>query len=728
MIPFQRKTVAILATLISQAVFAQTADDPSLPAISVTADKIDSAAQSAHEARHEAINQKTVIDAEQLNQFGDQPLGDAMRRLPGVSFDGANRAREIQLRNIGREYTQVTINGRRILDGSAERTVQVDRIPSSMVERIEIIHTPLASQDAQGAAGTVNIILKQGAKALPNEVSVGAGALEHNGPVGDATIFYTLGNEKIRMTLTGGVQQQRRSESRDTFLNNASGAAIAGSTLNINKRRFEQANFTPRIDINIDSNNSLVLEPSYLRTTEYRDDTTRTLAANRQTVTRLGDEDRKRTRENKGLYGAWKHQFSANTEINASFDRQNASENTTRDSKRYNAAGNLDQTRQRQEAIDLDLFKTKVSAITKLDKHTLEYGIGQSTEERGEDNADRTNGVVAAPALNRRYNIKEEITSLYVQDSMRLMPGNLITVGVRQERASVRTRDYFGGTTTKDDNALLPSISLRQALSESTDLRAGVAKTVRRPVLRDLSPTVSTVTTNSFATPDTAGNPNATPESIIGYDVAIDHFIAGRQGLLSAKGFKRDFSDKLENITALEGTRYVSRPQNGGDGTMYGVELEARIPFSVIGGSRNLTLWSNLTAVKTSLISKQTGEKRRFLDQPDRIANLGMDWFLPSIKTTLGASANFSSGYDQHYKLANNTYARNKVESLTRFDMSARTQLTPQTSLNISALNLFASKEKRLTQAFNAANVLTQTSYISEPTYRSVYVRLSHLF
>jgi hypothetical protein len=37
--------------------------------------------------------------------------------------------------------------------------------------------------------------------------------------------------------------------------------------------------------------------------------------------------------------------------------------------------------------------------------------------------------------------------------------------------------------------------------------------------------------------------------------------------------------------------------------------------------------------------------------------------------------------------------------------MSARTQLTPQTSLNISALNLFASKEKRLTQAFNAANL-----------------------
>ncbi|ABR90840.1 siderophore receptor protein [Janthinobacterium sp. Marseille] len=727
MIPFQRKTVAILAALISHTVFAQTSNDPSLPAISVTADKIDSAAQSAHEARHQSINQKTIIDAEQLNQFGDQPLGDAMRRLPGVSFAGANRAREIQLRNIGREYTQVTINGRRILDGSAERTVQVDRIPSSMVERIEIVHTPLASQDAQGAAGTVNIILKQGSKALPNEVSVGAGALQHNGPVGDATIYYSTGGEKIRLTLTGGVQQQRRSESRDTFLNNASGAAIAGGTLNINKRRFEQANITPRIDININRDNSLVFEPSYLRTTEYRKDTTHRLAADQQGVTRLDDEDRKRTRENKGLYGAWKHQFTTNTEINASFDRQDASESTTRDSRRFDA-GVFKEDRQRSDAIDLDLFKTKISATTSLDKHTFEYGVSRSTEERSEDNADRINGTVATPSMNRRYNIKEDITSFYIQDSMRLLPGNLLTMGVRQERASTRTRDFLGTASIKDDNSLLPSISLRQALSASTDLRAGVAKTMRRPSLRNLSPTVSTVGGNSFLRPDSGGNPHAGPESIVGYDVAIDHFIAGRQGLLSAKAFRRNFSDKLENMTALEGTRYVSRPQNSGDGNMYGVELEARLPFNLVGGSRNLSLWSNLTAVKTSLVSKQTGEKRRFLDQPDRIANLGMDWFLPSIKTTLGASTNFSSGYDQHYRLANNTYVRDKVASLKRFDMSARAQLTPQTSINLSALNLFAPKEKRIKQTFNTANALTQTSHVSEPTYRSVYIRLSHLF
>ncbi|WP_293776106.1 TonB-dependent receptor [uncultured Oxalicibacterium sp.] len=720
--------LAALAILASHTAFAQT-DEAALPAISVTADKIDSAAQSAHQARHDSPNQKTVIDAEQLNQFGDQPLGDAMRRLVGVSFEGANRAREVQLRNIGREYTQVTVNGRRMLDGNAERTVQVDRIPSSMVERIEIIHTPLASQDAQGAAGTVNIILKQGNKALPNEISVGAGALQHNGPIGDATIHYALGDERIRLTLSGGIQQQRRAENKDALSYNAAGAANGGSR-NINQRRFEQANFTPRIDININKDNSLVIEPSYLRTTEYRDDIKRTLSTNQQTVTQLEDEDRKRTRENKGLYGAWKHQFSSNTELNTSFDRQQASEDTMRDSVRYNASNVIDQRRKRLENIDLDLLKVKTFARTAIDKHTFEYGIGRSEEKRREDNSgfNLLNGTPLSTTLNRRYNIEEDITSLYIQDTMQLFPGNLLTVGVRQERSATNTRDFFGNATDKKYNALLPSLSLRQALNESTDLRMGAAKTFRRPSLRELSPTVSTVTGNNFATPDSGGNPDATPETILGYDIGIDHFLAGRQGLLSAKAFRREFSNKLENITTLEGTRYVSRPQNTGDGSMVGIELEARIPLNLIGGSRDVTLWSNLTAVKTSLISTQTGEKRRFLDQPDRIANIGLDWFVPSAKTTFGASLNLSSGFDQLYRQSSGLLARNKVDSLKRFDMSARTQLTPRTSLNVSALNLFASKERRMDQEFSAADALTKTTYTNEPTYRSIYVRLSHLF
>ncbi|MGX9105316.1 TonB-dependent receptor plug domain-containing protein, partial [Escherichia coli] len=90
-------------------------------------------------------------------------------------FAGANRAREVQLRGIGPEYAQVLVNGRRILDANSKRSVQLDHIPSSLVERVEIIRSPLASQEGQGAAGTVNIILKQRAKSGNGEIGIGAG-------------------------------------------------------------------------------------------------------------------------------------------------------------------------------------------------------------------------------------------------------------------------------------------------------------------------------------------------------------------------------------------------------------------------------------------------------------------------------------------------------------------------------------------------------------------------
>lgn len=721
---FKIKTSAILVAALFQPLFLH-AEEKQMEAVVVAADKIDTSAQVAHQSRHDSLNSKTVIEADQLNQFGDQPLGDAMRRLVGVSFEGANRAREIQLRTLGVEYTQVTINGRRILDGNSARTVQVDRIPSSLVERIEIIHTPLAIQDAQGAAGTVNIVLKQGADHLPNEIGVGFGALEENGLVGDSTLFYTAGNERIRLTLSGGIQQQRRNESKDIYTYTGTGAKNGGS-LNTNERRYEQVNLTPRIDVNFDDRNSLVVEPMYLRTTEFRDDIKQTLSANQSAISQTEDEFRKRTRENVGLFTAWKHKLTQSTELTTSVDWQTGSEDTSRDAKTLNASGVVTGTRQRTEEIAMDLLKLGVAGRTQWSAHTLEYGIGRSDEKRDEDNSDVKNGVVQAATMNRRFTVEEEIFSAYAQDSFSPFKGNLLTFGLRGERSTTQTTDFYGNASERSRTDALPSLSLRQALTDTTDFRVGIAKTLRRPNLRELSPTV-VQNSGTFAKPDVGGNPNAVPESIWGFDVGLDQFLYGRKGLLSAKAFARKFNDKLENIYANESGRVVYRPQNVGDGKMQGVEFEVRLPLQDFG-LPNVTLWSNFTAAKTEVTSEQTGETRRFLDQPDRIANLGLDWFVPQIKTTFGGSLNYSSGYQQRYKLADGTTQSNDVASMTRFDLSARTQLTKRTSLNLSALNVFARKEKRVDETFNAAGVSTAYSTTSEPTYRSIYLRLSYAF
>ena len=49
------------------------------------------------------------------------------------------------------------------LVGQGDRSFFVDRIPAELVERIEIIRSPRADQPSDGMAGSLNVVLKEGA-------------------------------------------------------------------------------------------------------------------------------------------------------------------------------------------------------------------------------------------------------------------------------------------------------------------------------------------------------------------------------------------------------------------------------------------------------------------------------------------------------------------------------------------------------------------------------------
>ena len=67
-----------------------------------------------------------------------------------------------------------------------------------------------------------------------------------------------------------------------------------------------------------------------------------------------------------------------------------------------------------------------------------------------------------------------------------------------------------------------------------------------------------------------------------------------------------------------------------------------------------------------------TEEKRRFLDQPDHLGNLGFDWNLATFNSTIGLSINYASGYDQKHELSDGSFEKNIVDSNSRVDLSIR--------------------------------------------------------
>jgi outer membrane receptor for ferrienterochelin and colicins len=165
-----RFTVAMSLAALPAAVFAQAAPvaQPELTEIEVLAKRVN--------ARNRVDTPAPTLsyDEEFFQRFEPVSVGDMMKRVPGVVFsDDIGEYAAPSLRGIGTEYTQVLINGRRVTGGTNDNTVVVDRIPSELVERIEIIRSPSADIDSQGIGGTLNVILKEGAELTGGVYRVG---------------------------------------------------------------------------------------------------------------------------------------------------------------------------------------------------------------------------------------------------------------------------------------------------------------------------------------------------------------------------------------------------------------------------------------------------------------------------------------------------------------------------------------------------------------------------
>lgn len=114
----------------------------------------------------------TVINSEQIALSGELKIGDLLREFPAfapginsqntnVSFinAGLNLA---DLRDLGTNRTLVLVNGRRRVGSQPDTTaVDLNTIPSSMIERVEVITGGASAiYGADAVAGVVNLIMK----------------------------------------------------------------------------------------------------------------------------------------------------------------------------------------------------------------------------------------------------------------------------------------------------------------------------------------------------------------------------------------------------------------------------------------------------------------------------------------------------------------------------------------------------------------------------------------
>ncbi len=157
------------------------------------------------EVRRESSAAKIVIGREEIEKQGDATLGEVLKRLPGVTVQGApGRGGAIRMRGLGGGYTQILLDGERVPPGFS-----IDSLTPEQVEKIEIMRAPTAETGARAIAGTINIVLREGQKANPDDLKI-TRSQEHGEGSNVLNWVHNLKTQPLNGTVTLSLMDQYR--------------------------------------------------------------------------------------------------------------------------------------------------------------------------------------------------------------------------------------------------------------------------------------------------------------------------------------------------------------------------------------------------------------------------------------------------------------------------------------------------------------------------------------
>ena len=126
----------------------------------------------------------TVVSAERLQNLGATNIGQVLNTLPSFRASSNPQTANIQpraagtsladLRGLGTSRTLVLVNGRRFVPSTLEGAVDLNQIPTLLLDRSEVVTGGASAQYGSDAvAGVVNLILKNNLEGLRTQVQYG---------------------------------------------------------------------------------------------------------------------------------------------------------------------------------------------------------------------------------------------------------------------------------------------------------------------------------------------------------------------------------------------------------------------------------------------------------------------------------------------------------------------------------------------------------------------------
>ncbi|MHB1059550.1 MAG: TonB-dependent receptor plug domain-containing protein [Rhodanobacter sp.] len=697
-----------------------------------------------------------VYDQKFFAKFEPVSVGDQLRRVPGVAFVGdIGESVAPEMRGLGHGYTQILVNGRPVPGIGNDRSVAVDRIPAEIIDRIEIIRSPSADMDSQGVGGTINIILKDGAT-LPPGVILRVGetwdkktgnirpnaAFSWSGHNNANNVFYSLTvDAQKRFNEKHSVQEIFDGDSAgfdDEVARGGMGRSLQSwddRTRSVSTEREEQGDQRSSRDLSFNGDLTWNMsDDSTLRLDAY------SLTTHRKewedTVTYEGDgsvggldlsdpklkfEDVRTNEKSKGLSATFDSALNDLTDFEAHIGRDDINGDTTktkfkktRDNKDSREIERAEET-DWQGDVSLSRHMPDFASAIGIQGAVLKVGLQGQYKDRDYNLSQAGDLGDDEPSLAvGQFGYRERRLDGYAKVDWDLTSALTVTTGLRSE--TTRTKQDFINTTSsgstvnsvKTGNAdskttmLNPSLHAQWKVSDTDQFRFSVARTVRRPSIDQLVPSLTVDSPEDYDI--TVGNPDLDMERSLGFDLGYEHGI-GKSGVFGVNVFTR----KISNLIGLvktdrpvtdvgedpdEYTGGLYTYQNIGSGKVHGVEFDVSMPLSFMGWN-NTGVFANYTRLFSSRPSPINGRDIAVDDQPSYVYNVGLTQDIPAWKASFGVSYQ-----DQG---ASNFVSIGEMER-TQFDGN---------------LELFL--EKRLGKAFvlrlTGSNLLDACSYQVEPNF-----------
>lgn len=264
----------------------------------------------------------------------------------------------------------------------------------------------------------------------------------------------------------------------------------------------------------------------------------------------------------------------------------------------------------------------------------------------------------------------------------------------------------------------LPNVSARLGITPKLQFRLAYTETRSRPGFGNLNPslTIGAPSTTCNLDPDdpdcvrvsSGGNAELDPVRSQNYDASLEWYFS-RSGSLTIGAFNRDVTGFVSNFTtdvedAEFGRLRVTRPFNGGDGRLRGVETAFRTFLRFPGvpdWARNFGVLANYTYIDhESELPDELAEtlpgKQRLAGVSNHIANAGI--FYDSRFFSARASYNYRSDYVVRYSQVNDPALGNAV--------LGPTLPIVEDGRGTLSINAAIDPTPNLTFAFSIANVL----------------------